>query len=83
MYISFHRIKALENSVIQQPLQYGCYAIKITKSFPLVNGIRLHIFNNSYSPRLFDCRDIIYDVLGHAWKHTNTILDIFESIDKF
>ncbi len=61
----------------------GCYAIKITKLFPLPNGVRLYILNNCYQPRLFDCRDVIEEVLGMPWKHTNSILDIFTNIDKF
>lgn len=57
--------------------------LKINPSFPLENSVRLYLLDGCYQPKIFDTRDLIYEVLGQAWTYTNKLKDITDKIPTF
>lgn len=57
--------------------------IKINRSFPLENSLKLYLLDGCYQPKIFDTRDLVYEVLGEAWNYTNKLKDITDQITFF
>lgn len=57
--------------------------IKINKSFPLENSLRLYLLDGDYQPRIFDTRDLIHEVLGDNWNHNHKLKNIIDAVSLF
>ena len=57
--------------------------IKINKSFPLENSLRLYLLDGDYQPKIFDTRDLIHEVLGDSWNHNHKLKNIIDAISSF
>jgi len=41
------------------------------------------LLDGCYQPKIFDTRDLVYEVLGEAWNYSNRLKDIIDSIPLF
>jgi hypothetical protein len=57
--------------------------LKISKSFPLDNSLRLYLLEAAYQPKICDTRDITHEVLGKTWNFTVTLKQVLEKIASF
>lgn len=57
--------------------------IKVNKSFPLENSVRLYMIDGGYQPNICDTRDLMYEVLGGVWSYRNRLKDILDKISEF
>jgi hypothetical protein len=44
--------------------EVNLFMIKITKSFPLENSVRLYLLDGSYQPKIYDSRDLLCEIFG-------------------
>ena len=42
------------------------YTIRIGKNFPIA-GVRIYTLSNPFQPRIFDGRDLMYEIIGDVW----------------
>ncbi len=59
------------------------YVLKIGRSFPLENSVRLYMLEGNYQPKVFDTRDIMQEVMGKVWKYSVSLKQIMEQIPAF
>lgn len=52
------------------------YVIRISKSFPLRNSLRVHLLDGAVQPRLCDCRDFFQDIMGAEYAYPTHFLDL-------
>ena len=57
--------------------------IKIGKFFP-VDGIRLYLLDGCFQPKIYDTRDLMYEVIGSAWSfEAHRLKNIIEKLPEF
>ena len=59
------------------------YVLKIGRSFPLENSVRLYILEGNYQPKVFDTRDIMHEVIGKVWTYSVSLKQIIDQIPTF
>jgi len=57
--------------------------LKISRSFPLDNSVRLYLLDGAYQPKIFDTRDLMREVLGKPWSYNIMLKEIIDCVSSF
>jgi hypothetical protein len=59
------------------------YVLRVGRSFPLPNSLRIHLLDGAFQPKVSDCRDFYRAVMGREYDHGTAFLDVVEALVKF
>lgn len=59
------------------------YVIKVGKSFPLGQSVRVHLIDAAVLPKVSDSRDLMKDIIGKEFDYTVTLEAIVRELLKF
>lgn len=58
------------------------YVLRVGRSFPLANSVRLHLLDGGFQPRVSDCRDFYRCAVGRAWEAGSTVWEAVEAVGR-
>jgi ubiquitin-protein ligase len=56
--------------------------IRVGRSFP-VSGVHLHLLDGCFQPKIYDTRNLVYEVLGESWSYEWRLRDIIDRLGPF